>query len=156
MPLELMPSLTKNKQKEFKRIQRGKFVLRAGFLDEQKRKDLNAVIPFDNAVESMRTLEAQIESGDATLAGVFENGKEVGWTVFKVIEEHYGKELLSIASHGHSKADLSNEIIPILEDIAKQYNCKSIRLHTMRTGLVQKIIKLDWFVSELVMRKEIK
>ncbi|WP_269526500.1 hypothetical protein [Coraliomargarita parva] len=151
-----MVSLAESNTKRFKRIQRGKFVLRAGFLDEQKRRDLHRVIPFDNAVESMHALEKQVQSGECTLAGVFEEGQEVGWTIFKVIEEDHGRELLSVASRGNSKSDLSNEIIPILEDIARQYGCRSIRLHTMRTGLVQKLIKLDWFVSEVVMRKEIQ
>ena len=149
-----MQSHPANNQKAFKRDQRALYVLRDGFLDEQKRKDLHRLIPADSPVETTRLIESQIRNGEAWLYDVFEDGEPIGFTVYTFVEGD-GKELLSIASYAKGRGDVTAEVMPLLEGIAKSNNCKSIRLHTMRTGLVQKLIKADWFVSEIVMRKEI-
>lgn len=88
-------------------------------------------------------------------AEVVHNGKKVGLSIFQIIENEAGKEFLSIASIGTDRTDLTKSIIPILEEIAANYGCKSIRLHTMRPGLCSKLFPLGWFASEIVMSKEL-
>lgn len=157
-----MVSLAKNSRFDadrtlaFKRDQRAKFVLREGYLNEQTRRQLHRLIPQDNPVETTSVIEDGIRDGSMTLLHVYERGEKVGWTVYSIIKHDAGKEFLSVASHGKSRSDLSTSIIPHLERLAKDKGCQSIRLHTMRTGLVRKLeSKLDWYVSEIVMRKDL-
>lgn len=145
-----------DRTREFKREQRARFVLREGFLDAEKSKELHRLIPHDSPIETMRDVERGIRSGEFKLLDVLENGQRVGFTVYAIVEGNGTKEFLSVASHGKSNTDLSRAIIPMLEAEARKQGCNSIRLHTMRTGLIQKLISIDWYVSEIVMRKEIK
>jgi len=145
-----------NRQRDHKRKQRKLYVLRDGMLDDTKRGQLHNLIPADSPTETMHFLERGIDRGEFTLADIFEDGERVGFTVYTITENEDGKEFLSIASYAKGKGNVTIEAMPILEGIAKAKGCKTIRLHTMRTGLVKKLTEnLNWYVSEIVMRKEL-
>jgi hypothetical protein len=104
----------------------------------------------------MGMVEAGIDRGEFELFDILENGEKIGFTVLTVIDGDNGTEILSIASYAKGRGDVTIDVMPIIEGIGKARGCKTIRLHTMRTGLVEKLYKkLDWYVSEIVMRKEI-
>lgn len=148
--------LSASNSRQFKREQRKRFVLREGYLDAQKRACLHRLIPQDSPTEGMHIVERGIDSGEMKLLDVFEDGRIVGITIYSIEENENGREFLSIASYGESGSDLSRSIIPKLEDYAREFGCKTIRLHTMRTGLVKKLTDhLGWYVSEIVMRKDL-
>lgn len=150
-----MPTLKENDTVRFKRHQRARFALRDGFLASEKEKDLIRNLPIDNPSGSTDYILDGLESGEFSKLDVFEDGKKVGLVVYQIEEDKNGKELLIIAAAG-TGTDLSRNIIPLLEVFALSRECTSLRLHTMRTGLVKKLSELDWFVSEIVLRKELK
>lgn len=141
--------------KDYLRARRFRYVIREGFLDEEKRKALHRMIPADSPAETMAAVEAGIGRGEFSLMDILEDGEKIGFTVFCVCQVDSGKEMLSIATYAKGRGDVTTEAMPLLERIAEDQGCRSIRLHTMRTGLVEKLKnKLGWFVSEIVMRKE--
>lgn len=151
-----MPELEKVKAK---RKLRAKFAVSVGILNHVKEAQLLFKVPADSPTEHMSYIVEKVRSGEFTLLDVFEDGQRVGWTIYSIEENELGKEFLSVASYGKSNSgqDLSANIIPILEGLAKEKACKSIRLHTLRPGLVKKLSspEIGWFLSEYVMRKEI-
>jgi hypothetical protein len=130
--------------------------MRPGFLDAERCKQLHQSIPCDSPVETMDYVEKRVMSGDYTIASVFEDGTPVGWTVYGIENHEQGREMLSVASYGQGKGNLTRAIIPKLEGVARGEGCKTIRLHTIRPGLVEQLLKQGWFVSEIVMRKELQ
>jgi len=141
--------------RDFKRGQRLRLVLQDGYLDDEKAKNLHRNIPSDNPAESAAMIEAGIKSGDFEVMDLIEDGENIGFTVFAIVDHDRGKEFLTIACYAKGKSDVSANITPILEGIAKARGCSTMRMHTMRTGLVKKLSKDDWFVSEIIMRKEL-
>lgn len=141
------------------RKRRVSFVVSEGILDHLKQAQLRYSVPADSPTENFDSIIQGVRTGEFKMLDVFESGEKVGWTVYKICENEDGLEFLSVASHGKSLGgnDLSKAIIPILEGMAKHLGCGSIRLHTLRPGLVKKLSEgMGWFVSEFVMRKEIK
>ena len=141
------------------RKRRVSFVVSEGMLDHLKESQLRYSVPADSPTENFESIIKSVRSGEFQMLDVFEAGLKVGWTVYKICENEDGLEFLSVASYGKSLDgnDLSRAIIPILEGMAKQLGCKSIRLHTLRPGLVKKLSEnMGWFVSEFVMRKAIE
>lgn len=140
----------------FKRNQRKRFVISEGDLDAHTRRSL-ASIPHDNPTESAAAIQGGIEDGKFKLLDVNEDGQRVGFAVYALEAHAQGREFLVVACQGKSKTgDLSMAISAKLEDLAREFGCQTIRLHTMRTGLVKKLTEnADWFVSEIVMRKEL-
>lgn len=148
-----MPYCAEN---DFQRIQRGNFVLKNGDVDERTRAEMR-YIPNDNPIEHLEGVLDLVKAGKMTLMHVYENGERVGFTVFEINNEPMGKELMSLVSYGKNEAgNLAESIIPMLEEIARKNDCKTIRLNTARPGLCKKLQKMDWFVSEILMRKELK
>jgi len=145
-----------SQSREFKRGQRAIYVLEDGFLDSEKTKALHELIPADSPAETMADVEAGVNRGEFELMDIYEDAEKIGFTIFAVIEGDSGQELLSIATYAKGRGNIAIEGMPLLEGVAKSRGCKTIRLHTMRTGLVKKLTTgLNWYVSEIVMRKEI-
>lgn len=134
------------------RNKRANYVLREGFLDEQKRESCEQ-IPIDCIVTR------PVFQGHEKIFKVYCDGEYYGFTVFEIDERENGKELVSLYSiqeRGEKTLNFTDAIIPKLEEIAKEYGCKTIRLNTMRTGLVKKLLeKHEWFVGEIIVRKEV-
>lgn len=143
-----------DRTKEFKRDQRAAYVLRPGFLDAEQRKQLHRLIPHDSPAETMHVVERGLQRGEFEQMDIFQDGRRVGFTVFVENEEDAGKEMLSICTYADGE-NVTGLAMPLLEDVARSRGSKTMRLHTMRTGLVEKLRRSGWFVSEIVMRKEL-
>lgn len=143
------------RSRDFKREQRANYVLQEGFLDEEKRKSLSNDIPADNPVSCQDFIAEGIRSGKYKLMDIVENGVSVGWCVYGILPLGEQKEFVLVAAYARGRDNVSEGITPILEGIAAQHNCKSFRVHTMRPGLVKALLKQDFFISEIVVRKEI-
>lgn len=117
-----------------------------------KQLDEITKIPYDSPTETQAAVIAAIRRGEHKVLKVSQEGKEVGFTVYSVIENERGAEFLSVVSWGQG-VSLTEEVIPLLEDIARQLGCRSMRLHTCRPGLIEKLLKQNWFCSEIIMRK---
>ena len=145
------------KNNDFHKAQRARYVLRPGVLDKARAEAIGRYLPADDPTQTLEAIRAGLQSGEYILVDVVcEDGRKVGWTVYSFDDRKCGREMLSVASMGKDEADLTTDIIPTLEQIAVCQGCHSIRLHTLRPGLAAKLLKLDWFVSELVMRKNLK
>lgn len=137
------------------RNSRAKYLLRPGVIDRARLQSLGRSIPNDDPLKDKDYLEKGVESGEFRALEIVEDGQPVGVTIFKMIDRPGGKECLSVATHADGETDTTKHAMPILEEFAKSEGCKSIRLHTVRTGLVEKLTASGWYVSEIVMRKEL-
>jgi len=98
-----------------------------------------------------------IRTGKAKVFEIVRNGAVVGFTVYQI--ENFGpnyKELISVATHCPHTSNLRYEIEAQLLQHAKNLGCQSIRMHTVRQGLVKEALDNDWHVAEIVLRKSIK
>ena len=98
---------------------------------------------------------AQIAAGDLYVVGVFAGG-ELGMVVL-LREETIttaARELVIVAAAGRIPGvDLTRHVLPAIEDLARSLGCQSVRLHTMRKGLIRKTVRHGYMLSEIVMRK---
>jgi hypothetical protein len=148
--------MSSKRNSEFHDEQRTRFVLRPGILDEAKADEIGQRLPADDPQDTLQSVQAGLSDGSFTLCDVIHpDGHKVGFTIYSIENRNGKNEFLSVASIGNAAENLTAEIIPILERIACENNCSTIRLHTLRRGLVQKLRKLDWFASEIVMRKKL-
>jgi hypothetical protein len=135
---------------------RAKYVLADGFLDTEKSLAMHRYIPADSPAETMAAVERGVRDGRFQLLDIFEDGQPIGFTVYHICECDAGPEMLSICTYARGRGDVTIDAMPLLEGVARQKGCKTIRLHTMRPGLVEKLkTHCDWFVSEIVLRKEL-
>lgn len=148
-----MPSANANR--DHKRKARARYVLSEGFLDEQKRRSLSDDIPADNPVGCQDYIAEGIRDGRYKLMDIIEDGEAVGWCVYAILPRGELKEMVCVSAFAKGRDNVAAGITPILEDIAAANGCKCFRIHTMRTGLVEKLLGQGWFVSEIVLRKEI-
>jgi hypothetical protein len=98
----------------------------------------------------------QIRAGTATLLQIFEGETAVGFTVYK-IETFAGghREMVSIATRTTSKRPLRMGLNEHLCELARLNNCQSIRMHTVRHGLVRAALSVGWHTAEIVLRKNL-
>lgn len=133
-----------------------RYILRPGVLDSQAAEWISKV-PFDSPAESADRIKRDLDAGKSVLLNCFAaDGRRVGVTVYRIEDHDLGRELVSIASFGSDGgADLTREVLPMVEAVARSKGCVSVRLHTMRAGLIRKLLKDDYFVSEVVLRKRL-
>jgi hypothetical protein len=128
----------------------GRFVCRPGVIPDPSEIAEN--IPNDKWQESAHEIIKRIQRGEYQVFEVHENGVRVGFTIYTT----ENGEFLSVASVAKNEANsMAAEWIPIIEQLAKEHNCQSARMHTIRPGLVKSLLSEGWHVSEVVMRKEI-
>lgn len=147
---------SESRTSSFHAEQRTRFVLRDGVLDPERVKAIGERLPADDPQETLSEIKDGLADGSFTICDVVHpDGQTVGWTIYTIIDRPNGKEFLSVASIGQAAENLTAEIIPILEGIAREHHCSTIRLHTLRPGLVKKLFSLGWLASEIVMRKQL-
>jgi hypothetical protein len=145
---------------EAQRKRRACYTLSEGMLDHVKEAQLRYKIPFDDPTGDMSTVVDRVKNGEYTLLDVHEDGEKIGWVVYSVEEDLKGSEFIIVAAFGKTKSGepCAIQMLGILEGLAKQKGCRSIRLHTIKLGFIDKLIHRDnpWFLSEFVLRKEIE
>lgn len=139
----------------FHRARIGRYALRKAHANEHLRKELWR-IPHDNPTECMATLVEDVKAGEYEVLQMLHNGKQVGHIIYKVEQGDHGSEFLIVAATATDPtAQLTENILPLIEDLARRMNCRTMRLHTMRLGLVAKAMEQGWHTSEIVLRKEL-
>lgn len=98
-----------------------------------------------NAIREQRYFLGEIRLGD----------RIDGYTVyfFETFGTH--RELVSVATSAKTANKIRYVLENLLIDLAIQNNCQSLRMHTVRQGLVKESITRGWHVAEIVLRKNI-
>ncbi len=114
-------------------------------------------IPNDDPANSfVPSVLAQIKSGKANLAEIVIDNQKCGITVFFI--EDFGNghlEFVSIATKTTVGGNLRYSLSDTLCAFAKANGCKSIRMSTVRHGLVKSALAIGWHTAEIVLRKNI-
>lgn len=114
-----------------------------------------AALMFIDAVDNCHVadLKAQVNNG-ATLFKVTANKSLVGYYILRIDDFIAHSEAVLVAGVGsHPGINLTDSIIPVIE---QQFtDCKYLRIHTARSGLVKKLSHLGYEPQEFVMRKQI-
>ncbi len=100
---------------------------------------------------------AQIEAGGLkALTAESDDGEHVGTVLVRTEAGDLGKEFVIVAAAGsYEGLDLTAAILPALERLARDEGCVTVRVHTMRPGLVRKLGRMGYATSEIVMRRVI-
>jgi hypothetical protein len=138
-----------------KRNRRANYILRPDVLSVDDATRF-AVCPMDSPIDSPEEILALVESGKANVMRFERAGEPLAVVVCSMMSGPRGKELHVEAVAGKSEANsYLPELLENLEAFASQSDCVSIRCNTIRTGLVRRLIGQGWFVSEIIMRKEV-
>jgi len=89
------------------------------------------------------------------LSEIHHEGKVDGFTVyfFETFGTH--RELVSVATSAKTANKIRYVLEGLLINLAIQNNCQSLRMHTVRQGLVKEAILHGWHVAEIVLRKNL-
>ena len=81
-------------------------------------------------------------------------GRRVGTVLWKVDQEAGERCFVIVAAVGRARDfDLTRTVLPRLESFAQCLQCKRLRFHTQRKGLVEKARHAGYGEAEYVMRK---
>ncbi len=99
---------------------------------------------------------AAIKNGTYKLSEIRLGEHIDGYTVygFENFGEH--RELISVATVSKCAVCIRHVMETLLVEIAEKENCRSIRMHTVRAGLIKEAINKDWHIAEVVLRKTLK
>lgn len=98
----------------------------------------------------------QINDGKAFLCEIILDGHEkAGFTVYAIDDFGNHREFVSIATITTPGAVLRFQLQDLLIRLALKNNCKTIRMHTCRHGLVADALRNGWHTGEIVLRKNI-
>lgn len=114
-------------------------------------------IPNDDPDGCFREIVlGQLRNKTATFAQIIVEDKIIGHTIYSIDTFPGGhRELVSIATRCHHKTIVRHEIDEALTALARLKGCKSIRLHTVRHGLIKEALFHGWEISEIVIRKHL-
>jgi hypothetical protein len=113
-------------------------------------------IPNDDPGQSfVEVVMAQLRDGSAKLCELRIEGVHVGWTVYKIETTSEHREFVSIATKTDKTRGEAENIGVVIEAFAKSLRCQSIRMHTVRHGLVLKALNNGWHAAEIVLRKNL-
>ncbi|MBC7367166.1 MAG: hypothetical protein H7343_10220 [Undibacterium sp.] len=111
-------------------------------------------IPHDEPGDFVEFLRGKVVRGEASVCDIETASGVVGFGVYSVSKFGTARELLVIAAIGsRDKTDITAEVMPELETLARANDCASIRFHTMRPGLVKKVTAHGYRVAEMILRK---
>ena len=112
-------------------------------------------IPNDDPANSLAPSVLELlRSHRAFMREIYSYGRKVGLTVFQVDTFPGGhREFVSIATYSPHSQNLKFDIESALEKIAREMQCKSMRMHTARHGLVKLSLANGWHCAEIVLRK---
>lgn len=114
-----------------------------------------AQLPHDSPGLARRFLHEAVTSGTAELFHITRAGKVVGMVVAEVDHGFNPPELLVRAGYSSDHTPITPEIFGLLEQIARERGCGTLRFHTMRGGLIARAEAAGWRVSEIILRKNV-
>lgn len=100
-------------------------------------------------------LRLQVETGRAQLFEIRDDaGQLVATFILRVDQHAAGAEGVVIAVASRCRGiDMTAAIIPVIERLF--INCKTMRIHTARPGMVRKLARLGFEAREMVLAKVI-
>jgi hypothetical protein len=110
------------------------------------------LIPCDSPGDLSAKLREEVNAGRARVCHLKRDGAKIGFVVFSADDRH---ELVIHGAFGSDGKNLVTELLPVVENLARQCECDTIRFHTMRPGLVRAAQNLGFRVSEVIMRKAV-
>lgn len=120
-------------------------------IDELYNETL-AAIPFDSSTNWQGWLKASVETGKLDQATISIDGEPIGVVTYAVVGDQFKELLISTAYIRPQKYDFIPILTTFAKKIAHENNCKFIRFHTARKGLVKKALEQGFHVSEIVCR----
>ena len=129
-------------------------VLRPGQWSD-RFNDFARKIPHDEPGNFAEFLRKKVEIGTAKVAEIRTDSGVVGFAVYSVVPMHGAQEFVLIAAFGRDHRDLTAELSPQIDLLARSLGCVSVRFHTMRPGAVSKGIAAGYHVSEIILRKHL-
>lgn len=111
-------------------------------------------IPFDNPTGFSDWISREVSAGNLLQVVMRVDGLEVGTLTYCITGETFRELLITSCFLKFSKVNL----LPIVDTfsviIAKRCNCKFIRFHTVRKGLIKIALQdYGYNISEIVLRK---
>jgi len=97
----------------------------------------------------------QVKSGRYKLCEVLDNGEQIGFTVFFIDEQEGFREFVSVATKCFPNKILRYDLENLFIELARRHECVSMRLHTLRHGLVNTALQNGWHCAEIILRKPV-
>lgn len=97
----------------------------------------------------------QVKSGRYRLCEVQQDGEQIGFTVFYIEENEGFKEFVSVATKCFPNKVLRYDLEMLFITLARKYECVSMRIHTLRHGLVSSALQNGWHCAEIILRKPV-
>jgi hypothetical protein len=129
-----------------------RLVLRPGIWSERFHDQAHG-IPHDEPCDLAEVIRAKIANGAARVAEIVTPSGLVGFIVYSLAFN--GRELVLVAGYGRDGRNLTDEIKPHAEALARSLGCSSLRFHTMRPGLVRAAVAAGYHVGEIILRKHL-
>jgi hypothetical protein len=120
-------------------------------IDELYNESL-AAIPFDSSTNWEGWLKASVEKGELEQATIKLDGVPIGLITYAFTGAKFKELLISTAYIRPQHYDFIPLLTTFAKKLAHENNCKFIRFHTARKGLVRKAIEQGFHVSEIVCR----
>ncbi len=113
-----------------------------------------AAIPFDNPTGFADWILREVSSGNLLQVVMRIDGENVGTLTYCITGDTFKELLITSAFIKFAPVNLLPIVDTFSTVIAKRANCKFIRFHTVRKGLIKIALKdYGYKVSEIVLRK---
>lgn len=107
-----------------------------------------------DALGGIEMLQNDVSKGGSRAIEIYDGDEMVAAVVLRAESYPYGKELLIQSAAGRLPgASLTDAVLPIIEHIAAQSGCQSVRLHTSRKGFGPALARNGYAPAETVYRK---
>jgi len=114
--------------------------------------EAQAAIPFDTTTNYEGWIKRCVERGELEQCTISIDGVPVGLITYAFTGETFKELLISTAYIRNQNYDFIPLLTIFAKKLAKENNCKFIRFHTARKGLVKKALEQGFHVSEIVCR----
>lgn len=106
-------------------------------------------IPQDNTAGHVDYILDKINKGEARALDIKKSGVKVGFCVYEIC----GSDFWILAMKGTTHFDVAKNVLPFLEQLAKDKRCSTIRFKTVRAGLIDISLKNGFQISSVEMQK---
>lgn len=130
-----------------------RLLLRPGVLTESDAARLRA-IPCDSA-DTAAELIADVRDSRAKVIDVMDGGRRVA---FLIVEATPAELIVHAAQSLDARAELIDQLITrrgLVDEIARQAECRTVRFHTARPGLLRHALAAGFHVSDVILRRAV-
>lgn len=103
---------------------------------------------------TMSDLEREVNTGSATLYGVFINEVKIGFVVLWWEDFGGTRELIIQSGAAFAADDKAVAItLPVIEEFAKSIGCTSMRAHSNDKAMIKRLLRYGFAKTEIVVQK---